>query len=440
MVDAVEILPPGWRATDSNGTPITDGILAFFDAGTNNPKIVYADSGLATALGTTVTCNSAGVPVTSGNAPTLIYTGNAAYKIRLTSVILGGTVFEFDLVKGALDSSIFLTAAFIPDVDVISTSSDLPIFTTHKGQLIDANCTGATLRMTLDTAANLGAGWWGGFRHGGNANAVEIVCLDPINRNGATTTSFALTGKGQTVWLACDGTSLKVYSETAALISNTTGWINISGRLSAPPGSPAPGARYILTAAPSGAWSTFAEHDIAEYGAGGTWYKYTPPVNAGWFAYVVGDYPYWFPTAAWLPLSAGDVRAGLITTATQADMETPVSVGPLAVTPGRMQYHPGVAKFWAYVTYAAGVPTLAASYNVTSITDDGVGLLTITIATDFSSALWSSPIGGDASAASPEVWFAIVAKTAGTIQINATRYSVGLIDPDNISVSGFGDQ
>jgi hypothetical protein len=58
------------------------------------------------------------------------------------------------------------------------------------------------------------------------------------------------------------------------------------------------------------------------------------------------------------------------------------------VVPGFQHNHPGHPKFWAYVTVSGGTPTLATSYNVTSITDTGLGQLTVTIATDFSSASW----------------------------------------------------
>lgn len=46
------------------------------------------------------------------------------------------------------------------------------------------------------------------------------------------------------------------------------------------------------------------------------------------------------------------------------------------------------ARFWAMVTVSAGTPTLQNSFNVTSITDTNTGQLTVTIATDFTTANW----------------------------------------------------
>ena len=78
--------------------------------------------------------------------------------------------------------------------------------------------------------------------------------------------------------------------------------------------------------------------------------------------------------------------------ATQAEMEAASSTTVFS-SPGRQHFHPGHPKCWAMVTVAAGVPTLETSYNITSITDTAVGRLTVTIATDFSTANWPSFVG-----------------------------------------------
>src|SRR3990167_9929940 len=84
-------------------------------------------------------------------------------------------------------------------------------------------------------------------------------------------------------------------------------------------------------------------------------------------------------------MSSATVAGAVV--ATQANMETGTAVD-LAVTPGRQAFHPGHPKCWAMVTVSAGTPTLQTSFNISSITDTGVGQLTVTIATDFSSANW----------------------------------------------------
>lgn len=311
MVDSVAVLPPGWRALDANGDPFTDAVLSFFDAGTSDALEVFSDSSLSTSLGTTVDCNSGGEPVTSGNVPTLIYTGTDPYKITISSVI-GGFTRTFDNVKGALDTSTFLTSAAVADQSVVNISANRSITASDKGKLINANCSGGVLTMTLDDAATLGDGFFVGIRHAGTANQVKIIGdgTDTFGISGASPTGFSLTGRGHTVWISCDGANFYIDSECPPLIGATTGVIAIADRLSTPPGSPNPGARYIVGSSPTGDWSGFAEHDVAEATGFGTWFNYTPDTDCGWVAYDQDSNEFLaFVTSAWVtfPISVNSL-------------------------------------------------------------------------------------------------------------------------------------
>ena len=88
-------------------------------------------------------------------------------------------------------------------------------------------------------------------------------------------------------------------------------------------------------------------------------------------------------TATTRTITVGDADISLAA-ATQAEMEAATSLTTL-VTPGRAQYHPGVVKWWLNCDIAGATN---ASHNVTSISDDAVGVVTVTIATDFSSTSW----------------------------------------------------
>ena len=121
----------------------------------------------------------------------------------------------------------------------------------------------------------------------------------------------------------------------------------------------------------------------------------------------------------------------------QADQETGTS-NVVAVTPGIQHFHQSAAKFWC-VANTSG--TVLASYNVTSITDTGVGMITVTIATDFSGASWHGQItineGGTFK--SPQ----IVSQTAGTVLATCCDIQAipALSDPSvSWNLSGFGDQ
>lgn len=84
-----------------------------------------------------------------------------------------------------------------------------------------------------------------------------------------------------------------------------------------------------------------------------------------------------------------NAKTQLITdlTATEAEMEAAASTTKF-LTPANAKHHPGVAKFWVYAIISAGVPTIAASHNVTSVSDITTGESAITIDTDFTSGSW----------------------------------------------------
>lgn len=136
--------------------------------------------------------------------------------------------------------------------------------------------------------------------------------------------------------------------------------------------------------------------------------------------------------------AASDTATGVLEIAVQSEMETPSST-TLAVTPARQHFHPGHPKFWVRANVTGGVPAIANSYNVTSVTDTGVGQMTTNIATDFSSADWCAQTSNFFNG------FGLIsqigAMAAGTIQADAIVRSNGnLSDPDAWNVSGMGDQ
>lgn len=123
--------------------------------------------------------------------------------------------------------------------------------------------------------------------------------------------------------------------------------------------------------------------------------------------------------------------------ATQTQMEA-ASSNAVVATPGNTNWHPGVSKCWIKVTWTTGTPSNIVSHNVTSITDAGTGLLTVTIATDFSSANYVAVAQVFMATNDKERCF-VNSVTAGTFQITI-RNDSGVIDPDGLFVACFGDQ
>ena len=102
---------------------------------------------------------------------------------------------------------------------------------------------------------------------------------------------------------------------------------------------------------------------------------------------------------------------------------------------GSRRYDPGAAKAWIKCDAAGAIQ---ASYNVTSITDNGPGDVTVTIATDFTSAdyavLATCLYGGFGSAS-------VFAQAAGSVQIRHYTTSGGsnqVADPTNYYIACFG--
>lgn len=147
----------------------------------------------------------------------------------------------------------------------------------------------------------------------------------------------------------------------------------------------------------------------------------------------------------WHKDSNGGDYPALGNIATQADMEAGTST-TVVVTPGVVQYHPGVAKFWVVAGTTGNILT---SYNVTSLTDTGTGVLAITIATDFSSVDYCISVSVEATATTwavancRECHIRSATRAVGTVSVDCvdnTATTSLVKDPTTWHVSGHGDQ
>lgn len=127
--------------------------------------------------------------------------------------------------------------------------------------------------------------------------------------------------------------------------------------------------------------------------------------------------------------------------AAQSDQETSTSTVTY-VSPGRQHFHPSAAKVWASWTCVT-TTTLKASYNMTSLTDNGTGDTTATIATDFSAVdTYAIATATRATSSTTGVMNVAhnVATTAGVFRFESMSNSLALADnPENYFVA-FGDQ
>lgn len=297
MTDSVNVFPPFWQFSDANGDPVSGGMIEFYAAGSSTPRTVYSDSGLTTAIGTTVYCDSAGYPVASSASSTkvVVYTGTTAYK-AVFKTASGTTLGTLDNIKGALDTSSYgvTTARPIGNVVAKAATSWSASSSDGSGTLYNANCTGGSQAASLPDAVTVGNGYMLGIRHDGQGSpdtvTYQTVSGQAIKEGHASTTvtSGTLTGYGQTVWLISDGAGWSVYAHVPAL-SRKGELLQVTDRLTAAPASPVAGAVYLINGTPAGTWLALglAENNLVQASGIGTWTKLG--ISTGMLVFVLDE-------------------------------------------------------------------------------------------------------------------------------------------------------
>lgn len=134
-----------------------------------------------------------------------------------------------------------------------------------------------------------------------------------------------------------------------------------------------------------------------------------------------------------------------LSAASQAQQESASSTS-VYVSPGRQQFHPSAAKAWVRFNSAG---TIAASYNVTSITDHNPGDWTVNIDVDFSSANYVGVVmAGQENSVRMLSVSCSGSPAAGTFRIKSARYDTAggdyiladPVDPNAMFAVFYGDQ
>lgn len=286
---------------------VQDGSLAYAgnSSGTNTITATLSPAITAYAAGQVFVFRAGG---TNTGAATINFNSVGAADIKKgkngTTDLAAGDIVTGGLYAVAYNgttSDFVLLNAPAGNRTTVAISSDTSFDAADSGRIVDADCTSDDIEVTLDDAAALGSDFYITIRHQGDANQILIIGdgTDTFGLPGASTTSFALVAKGQSVTISSDGTNLKTISESPPLIGGTNGVILCVDFLSTPPGSPQGGARYLVGSSPSGDWSGFSEHDIAEADGFGGWFNYTPV--SGWLLCDQdSDRYYTFNGSAWV--------------------------------------------------------------------------------------------------------------------------------------------
>ncbi len=449
MTDSTMVFPPGFVLL-KDGLPVSGGKAKFFEAGTTTPKTVYSDRDLGggNSLGSTVYTRSDGMWAASSVSSTLVpvFIGSGLYKLVITDAN-DVTIWSGDNLKGALDTSTFLTSSSTStlSIPVVATSGPtLTLGTSHRGKHIRANTSGGSITLTLDAAATLGDGWNVEIGKHSASNGLIITTTggETINFAGGSRSVFALTKLGERISIRCDGTAFYVGTYVPPLF-DVVGIITIADRVTSAPVGPSAGARYIVTSG----FSSFSTHDIIEYDGVSGYVKYTPATDCGWLSYVQDENAYYsFQDSAWTQVfaPASDTVAGLIELAVQSEMETATDV-VRAVVPGRQHFHPGHPKAGGNFN-GTGTPAFrSGDYGMGAITDNGTGTWTLALDTAFNDTnYWVTGMSrhnADTAVGDARVgMFASSTKSASSFGVtNWDAESDGMVDSSEIGISFSGD-
>lgn len=131
--------------------------------------------------------------------------------------------------------------------------------------------------------------------------------------------------------------------------------------------------------------------------------------------------------------------------AAQADLETPSSSTKI-VPPSLLKFHPGIAKAWGLITVTGGVPALTVGYNISSITDNGVGNYTVNFTTAFSSSDFAAIVSAVNGSVQNQVFsLETGTRTSSSVLVrtykaeNTTSTDRSSVD-FSFSISAYGDQ
>lgn len=473
MAKAVRFFHKG--TTMFNGSSIAASYKLFqYQAGTTTKANTYTDSGKGTANSNPMTLNS------DGRLDQDIYIDQSMKFVLATSAAGDPPSSSIWTIDNALANEQIWTT--------VSKTANYTVVEGDRDKLIRSDATSASFTVTLLAAATAGDGFQLAVKKtDSSANTVTIDGNASETIDGAAT--LVLSTQYDVAILACDGSNWHVVNSAAAQStsftvdnatnSNVTNLITIQHTTT---GAPAAGIgagilfnsesadenpsnfgrlAFVADDVTAGTEDTYAEIQARRAGAAlATTYEFkntgtaqqvftsaataerlcTMPNADLTFSYSGGKATIAGTLTADRTYTLPDADITFFQASTQAEMEAASST-TTSVSPGRTQYHPGVAKMWAYITVSGGTPSLDASHNVTSITDTSAGVVTVTIATDFSSANYAAV--ASAVNASGDVTVAHVrnGQVAGSLIVHTSNSSTGT-DTDNINIAvvAFGDQ
>lgn len=191
------------RLVDANGAPLGGGKVFVYEAGTTNLRNVFSDNALTVAAANPIVADAGGYI-----EPRYIGTGD--YRLVITDAS-DVTIKTADNLTGALATAAFENDEATPVTPVIVKSANYTVQTGDKGKVIHADATGASLTITLLSAATAGDNFRITIKHTGNANEVTVGTSGGDTLDG--TPSFLLDAQNETITCVSGGANWSIASD-----------------------------------------------------------------------------------------------------------------------------------------------------------------------------------------------------------------------------------
>lgn len=389
---------PFLHPVNGSGTPYPGAKAYFYTAGTTTPLDTYSDKDLSVPNANPVVADANGL---FGQ----IFLGSGTYDVLVTTST-GTTIWTAEDVAAAAVSNATTTVAGI--IELATTAEAL------TGSSAVLGMTPATVAAAIQQGFSYGT-------TGGSANAITVT---------PTILPSALSS-GMAIYFRASSTN------TAATTINYAGLGVVSAKVLGPSGPVACAGGEIV--ASNTYRAVYSGSDTcwlvsAEGGVPAELQSRTEDTSPDWAA----DWVDFFDVSAKLPKK---VKLSSLVSA-QADLETPTSTAQI-VPPGRMNFHPGVAKCRVQYDQSSGTATVqGVSYNLSSVTDGAAGLCTINMTTAMSSAFYHIAGITQRPSTNNDAVVAIntgVAPTTTAFQLATTVAAVN-VDMSWVSAVAHGDQ
>lgn len=139
--------------------------------------------------------------------------------------------------------------------------------------------------------------------------------------------------------------------------------------------------------------------------------------------------------------AASETVSGTVELATQTETNTGTD-DARAVTPLKLNKAQPTAAAWGKITVSGGTPSLADSYNVTSITDSGTGIYTVNLTNAMSSANYVVVANASRSGFASDAAFTVTIESmaTGSFRLEAHNQNGVLVDSASVYFVVFGDR